>query len=195
MRVSDAEREHVGQLLQRAVGQGRLTVGEFAERLDTAMAARTRGELHAVLLDLPVDLAHVAPAEVLELTHHLGPLSRRGSWQVPPRVRLVGQFGYSLLDFADAVFTSPTVTLEIDKWGGSIKIIVPEGASVDTTGLHVAMGSIKVFTVRRIEPGPVHFVITGRFAMGEVRIVRPRRWRLGPLTVHHPFRLSWRRAA
>jgi Domain of unknown function (DUF1707) len=195
MRVSDAEREHVGQLLQHAVGQGRLTVEEFAERMDTAMAARTRSELNAVLLDLPIELAHVAPAEVLELSHHLGQLTRRGAWQVPPRVRLVGQLGYSLLDFTEAVFASPTVTLEIDKSGGSTKIIVPEGATVDTSGLHVTMGSIKVFTVRRIEPGPVHFVITGRSTVGEVRIVRPRRWQLGPLTVHHPFRLSWRRAA
>lgn len=157
------------------------------------MAARTRSELNAVLLDLPVDLAHAAPPEVLELSHHLGQLTRRGSWQVPPRVRLVGQFGYSLLDFTDAVFASSTVTLEIDK-SGSTKIIVPEGATVDTTGLHVTMGSVKVFTARRIEPGPVHFVITGRSTMGEVRIVRPRRWRLGPLTVHHPFRLRWGRA-
>ncbi|MGH3785806.1 MAG: DUF1707 SHOCT-like domain-containing protein [Pseudonocardiaceae bacterium] len=47
LRVSDAEREHVGELLQRAVGQGRITVDEFTERMDAAMAARTRGELNA----------------------------------------------------------------------------------------------------------------------------------------------------
>ncbi|HLS79305.1 MAG TPA: DUF1707 domain-containing protein [Nocardia sp.] len=53
LRVSDAEREHVGQLLQRAVGLGMLSLGEFTERMDTALAARTRGELNAVLIDLP----------------------------------------------------------------------------------------------------------------------------------------------
>lgn len=53
LRVSDAEREHVGQLLQRAVGQGMLSLGEFTERMDTALAAKTRGELNAVLSDLP----------------------------------------------------------------------------------------------------------------------------------------------
>ncbi len=51
--MSDAEREHVGILLQRAVGQGMLSLGEFTERLDTALAARTRSELNAVLADLP----------------------------------------------------------------------------------------------------------------------------------------------
>ncbi|HEV7451720.1 MAG TPA: DUF1707 domain-containing protein [Pseudonocardiaceae bacterium] len=195
LRVSDAEREHVGELLQRAVGQGRLTVDEFAERMDAAMAARTRGELNAVLLDLPgFTLAHPAASEVLELSHHFGELNRRGPWRVPPRVRLVGYFGSSLLDFTNAVLASPTVTLELDKTGGSTTIVVPEGATVDTDGLRVTVGSVKDFTVRRIEPGPVHFVITGRSTMGEVRIAHPRRWRLGPLTVHRPFRLSWGRA-
>ena len=41
------------QLLQRAVGQGMLSLGEFTERMDTALAAKTRGELNAVLVDLP----------------------------------------------------------------------------------------------------------------------------------------------
>lgn len=51
--MSDAEREHVGELLQKAVGQGMLSLGEFTERMDTALAAKTRGELNAVLADLP----------------------------------------------------------------------------------------------------------------------------------------------
>lgn len=195
LRVSDAEREHVGELLQRAVGQGRLTVAEFTERLDTAMAARTRGELNAVLVDLPgFTLARPQAQEVLELSHHLGELNRRGPWRVPPRVRLVGHFGSSLLDFTEAVFSTPTVTLEVDKTAGSTTIVVPEGATVDTNGLRVTAGSVKDSTVHRIAPGPVHFVITGRSTMGEVRIVHPRQWRLGPLTVHRPFRLSWGRA-
>lgn len=194
LRVSDAEREHVGELLQRAVGQARLTVDEFAERMDAAMAARTRGELNAVLLDLPgFTLARPDASEAGAV-----PPSRRveapRAVVVPPRVRLVGHFGSSLLDFTEAVFASPTVTLELDKTAGSTTIVVPEGATVNTDGLRVTVGSVRDSTVRRIGPGPVHFVITGRSTMGEVRIVVSRRWRLGPFTVHRPFRLSWDRA-
>lgn len=54
MRVSDAERAKVGQLLETAVAQGMITLDEFSERYDTALAARTRGELNAVLADLPM---------------------------------------------------------------------------------------------------------------------------------------------
>jgi hypothetical protein len=194
LRVSDAEREHVGQLLQRAVGQGRLTVAEFAERMDATMAARTRGELNTVLVDLPgFMLARPPVQDVLELSHHLGELTRRGPWTVPPRVRLVGYFGSSFLDFTEAVFSGPTVHLELDKTAGSTTIVIPDGATVDTDGLRVTAGRVKDFTVRRIAPGPLHFVITGRATMGEVRVRHPRRWRLGPLTVHRPFRLSWGR--
>lgn len=195
LRVSDAEREHVGKLLQRAVGQGRLTIAEFTERMDAAMAARTRGELNAVLVDLPgFTLTRPQAGDVLELSHHLGELTRRGPWRVPSRVRLVGHFGFSLLDFTEAVFSSPVVTLELDKTAGSTRIIIPDGATVDTDGLRVLGGSIKDLTVRRLEPGPLHFVIIGRSLMGEVRISHPRRWRLGPFTLHRrPWRFSRRR--
>lgn len=55
----------MGQLLQRAVGQGMLSLGEFTERMDTALAAKTRGELNSVLADLPgmqIAEEHRAPA-------------------------------------------------------------------------------------------------------------------------------------
>jgi len=53
LRVSDAEREHVASLLHRALERGLLDLAEFSTRVDAAMAARTRGELNAVLVDLP----------------------------------------------------------------------------------------------------------------------------------------------
>lgn len=53
LRVSDAEREHVGELLQRAVGHGMLSLGEFTERMDTVLVAKTRRDLNQVLVDLP----------------------------------------------------------------------------------------------------------------------------------------------
>lgn len=51
--VTEAEREHVGQLLQRAVGHGLLSLDEFTRRMDGALAATTRAELNAMLIDLP----------------------------------------------------------------------------------------------------------------------------------------------
>ncbi|MBA2310479.1 MAG: DUF1707 domain-containing protein [Pseudonocardiales bacterium] len=55
-RVSDADREAVVRRLHRAVGDGRLTVTEFDERVKAVYAAETRGELHDLARDLPPDL-------------------------------------------------------------------------------------------------------------------------------------------
>ncbi len=46
--ASDAEREHSIVLLREAVGEGRLTLEEFSQRVDLAQAARTDGELAAL---------------------------------------------------------------------------------------------------------------------------------------------------
>ena len=53
LRASDAERERTVGRLRRAVTDGRLTVEELDERSERAYAARTRGELAALLADLP----------------------------------------------------------------------------------------------------------------------------------------------
>ena len=53
LRASEDEREHTAALLREHCQQGRLGIDEFAERLDVTFAARTRGELDALLDDLP----------------------------------------------------------------------------------------------------------------------------------------------
>ena len=53
LRVSDVERRIVQDRLHRAVGAGQLDLHEFDERVQAVWAARTRGELQRVTLDLP----------------------------------------------------------------------------------------------------------------------------------------------
>jgi hypothetical protein len=53
MRASDEDRERVVAVLQRHTAAGRLSLDEFAERVDVACAARTLGELAVVTRDLP----------------------------------------------------------------------------------------------------------------------------------------------
>jgi hypothetical protein len=53
IRASDAERERIAALLNRHHVDGRLTAEEFSERIETALGARTREELDALLVDLP----------------------------------------------------------------------------------------------------------------------------------------------
>lgn len=53
LRVSDAERHEVCDLLSRHFADGRLDQAELDERVGRAMAAKTRGELTGLLADLP----------------------------------------------------------------------------------------------------------------------------------------------
>lgn len=53
MRASDEERNAVADKLSRHYAEGRLDESEFKTRLDTAMSAKTRGDLHGLFDDLP----------------------------------------------------------------------------------------------------------------------------------------------
>jgi hypothetical protein len=53
VRVSSAERDEVASALARHYADGRLTLGEYEERVATALEARTGADLDAVLTDLP----------------------------------------------------------------------------------------------------------------------------------------------
>ena len=53
MRVSDAERTEMADVLSKHYAEGRLDESEFRVRLDKAISAKTRGDLSGLLSDLP----------------------------------------------------------------------------------------------------------------------------------------------
>jgi Domain of unknown function (DUF1707) len=53
IRVSDAERNSVAELLGQHYADGRLDQSEFDERINRTMAAKTRGDLTGLFDDLP----------------------------------------------------------------------------------------------------------------------------------------------
>jgi hypothetical protein len=53
LRASDDERNTVADKLSRHYAEGRLDEAEFKTRLDAAMSATTRGDLHGLFHDLP----------------------------------------------------------------------------------------------------------------------------------------------
>jgi Domain of unknown function (DUF1707) len=68
MRASDHDRQHVVDRLRSAVGDGRLTVDEYVDRMGRAYQAVTYGDLAPLCADLPVEglagpvAGRVAPA-------------------------------------------------------------------------------------------------------------------------------------
>ncbi len=188
LRVSDAEREHVGQLLQRAVGMGMLSLGEFTERMDTALAAKTRGELNAVLVDLPgmrivETVEHGAPTRVASAPETvrgwMSNVERKGPWQVPPTLHTATRMSNVTLDFTAAVMSTQVVEVIVDDVASSLTLVVPDAATVDLGGLDL-VGSNATSKVRSGPPGPLHLVVRGKV-----------RW--GSVTAKHPFGTTWRK--
>ncbi len=208
LRVSDAEREHVGQLLQRAVGLGMLSLGEFTERMDTALAAKTRGELNSVLIDLPgvrlvgrpsappSTFVNTAPSFVKHppvppplsantmpggvIRSRLSGVSRRGPWHVAPSLHLNSLLSGVTLDFTEAIMSTQVVELNVDDYCSSLTLIVPTEATVDLNEVDL-IGSSVNNKVRTGPPlGPLHLVVRGRV-------------RFGSVTAKHPFMAHWRR--
>jgi len=65
LRASDDDRDRAATLLREHHAVGRLTAEEFNERLDKVYAARTMGDLDALLADLPgIDLYRLPDASL-----------------------------------------------------------------------------------------------------------------------------------
>ena len=181
MLVSDADREHVQQQLQDAMAKGFIDANELAERSDRALRARTRGDLDAVIADLPPGLvsyagraaAAVPQSDVVVLRGTSASLKRKGNWQVPRKLVLERRKGSSELDFSSARIDFPVVEIEIAIDGGSLEMRLPEGASASIDAIEVTKGSVEDH--RRNPPvnGKPHFVITGWVRWGSVELRGP----------------------
>ncbi|OBG44409.1 DUF1707 domain-containing protein [Mycolicibacterium fortuitum] len=175
LRVSDAERAEVGHLLERAVAEGMITLDEFSERYDTALAARTRGELNAVLADLSMGRPAMQPrgAAPEELRGLMSSVVRRGQWTVPSVLQLNTRLCSTTLDFTSAVLPGRAVEILIDDYCSSTELIVPASATADLNGVNAIAGSATV-KVRTSPPSQqLHLVVRGRVRMGSVTVRHP----------------------
>ncbi|MBO0856391.1 MAG: DUF1707 domain-containing protein [Nocardia sp.] len=198
LRVCDAEREYVGTLLQRAVGLGMLSLGEFTERMDTALAAKTRGELNAVLIDLPgIRLtgrqgqqadpglrpghpgSHSGPPPET-LRPRMSSVVRKGPWQVPSRLRINSRMSSITLDFTQAIMSAQVVEIVIDDAFGALNLILPGAATVDLNGVELIGSGITNEVPTGPPIGPLHVVVRGRL-------------KFGAITAKHPFGVKWNR--
>jgi hypothetical protein len=101
MRAGDADREQLVERLRVANTEGRLDADELVERITAALAARTYGELAALVADLPGDPPSPRPIAV--------PLQRTE----PPRSRASGSGKAPDLGPAAAAWVGVTVTMVV----------------------------------------------------------------------------------
>jgi Domain of unknown function (DUF1707) len=180
LRASHEDRDQVIDQLRVAAGDGRLTAEELDERIESAFAARTYGELAVLTGDLPASgqaPAMPAPAKgVVRLETRSGNLSRAGRWAVPRRIEARVTSGNIKLDFTEAAIAHSRVDIEAEVRSGNLLIITKPGIAVDTDDVLIRSGNVKVKTPWGHQvPVTLQITVTGRVGSGNIVARPPRR--------------------
>jgi class 3 adenylate cyclase len=174
VRVSDAERQAVVDRLSRAVGDGLITLDEFADSAAQAYASITRAELGEVTRELRLPVAVPIPAAPVVVPPPpaegaapplpkrrwvvaiMGGEDRRGKWRLGRRTGAFALMGGVDLDLRDAVLEGDDI--EITAWAimGGVTVIVPEGIPVECSGFMLMGGrSNRIKDVPPVPGAPV----------------------------------------
>ena len=178
--MSHDDRDQVAEQLRVAAGDGRLTAEELDERLETALTARTYGELEVLLTDLPAPGRPATPGavpapvpeakELIQLKISHGTIRRDGRWVVPRRLTVEARHGSVVMDFSDAIISQPTLDLSVSVAHGNIVLIVPPEVVVDAD--NVALGHSTIHQRVRREPGvPARLLVTASGSMRHSTLV------------------------
>lgn len=162
-------------LLTEAAADGRLTLGEHADRAGRAYSARTLGELTVLTADLAAPSAQPIRVDTRRTVTGIFARERRaGRWVVPGSLAVVAIFGEVILDLREALLQSRQVTIYATVIGGQVELLVPDGIAVVLTETAV-LG--RKHASDGPPPGPGAPVIEVRIMSlgGRVRVVRPRR--------------------
>jgi DUF1707 SHOCT-like domain len=148
MRISDAERHEVAEVLRQAAGEGRIDLAELDERLEAAYAAKTYADLVPITADLPATrpAAHPAPARPVagyDRSFALMSETRRvGPWRVGAEHSAGAVMGSVTLDLREATFAAAETHLRVAAVMGEVKIVVNPQTVVRLEGVPV-MGEFK----------------------------------------------------
>lgn len=168
-------------MLGDAAADGRLTLGEHAERAERAYAARTLGELAVLTADLAAPSAQ--PIRIdgrRSVAAVFGRDQRDGRWVVPDSLPVLAICGDAVIDLRDALLQSRRIVVFATVIAGHLELIVPEGVAVQMSGRSF-LSRRSISGGRPPAPRPDLPVVDLRLLAlaGSVKVVTPRRarWR------------------
>ena len=170
LRASHEDRNCVVDALRVAGGDGRLSAEELDARLESALTARTLGELAGLTADLPI-----APAakEVLVVEQHGGKYVQEGRWQVPARIELRTRECRVVLDFTDAVVTLNVLRIETDMVHGKLFVVSAPDIAIDTDGLALTYSKLKLHSKNAAAEPRLRIELVGKLLHAKVIEQRP----------------------
>ena len=172
VRASDADRDKTLGTLADASAEGRLTLEEYSQRSESALVARTLGDLASLTDDLPTAPPSDAPAVSEELTAILGNESRKGPWVVPPHMTLRSVLGDCHLEMQQAIIEQHVTTIDATVRFGSVTIFVPDGIDVRMSGRAV-LGAKSSELSGKPRPGAPVLIVRCDVLCGSITVRRP----------------------
>lgn len=190
LRVTDSEREHVVGVLHKALAQALISLDDFTGRTEKALAAVTRSDLNAVLIDIPGLVRTDTVAEQrLELHTVLSKVRRRGQWDVPSELVVRCDRSACELDFTVARIPYDVVKVEFDVRAAHVRLMLPYESTLDSSLLQV----LNCRYVNKVRPGPVpgpRFELVGKVRGGTLTITRPAAIRFGSVQLRFPLKID-----
>ncbi|MCK7459215.1 DUF1707 SHOCT-like domain-containing protein [Idiomarina aminovorans] len=173
--IEKVREETIDQLVMN-YSHGELSAEAFERRLDQAMDATAHAQLAELVEDLELKpdssydnikeqqfSPHYGKGRVQPTENVVSILSsneRSGVWTVPREITVYALLGSVELDFTDAIFQQPDVTIKIIGGLSSLEIYVPEEITISTNVFNIlgstenkapSMGSLKQAPHLRIE--------------------------------------------
>lgn len=180
LRIGDAERHEVAEVLRRAAGEGRITLVELDERLEATYAAKTYADLVPITRDLPQGRPTAPPATraagapVLRERHvcFMSGLERKGVWTMPEEMSVVAFLGGADLDLRQASFAAGECTLIINAVMGGASVTVGPDVRVVMEGVGIMGGYSGPSQDGAVGPDSPTLRIKGFALMGGVDVNR-----------------------
>lgn len=174
--MSDADRDLVVQQLAEHAAEGRLTLVEHGERIEQAMEAKTRGQLDALLTDLPTVPISAQPQRRRRVTRWIlsvmGGTDRTGRWRVGEQVNAVTIMGGCDIDLRNAELDTDDITINAFTWMGGTNVYVPDSVDLEVTGFSLMGGRSERGSARGPRPGAPRVTIRSFNLMGGCDIYR-----------------------
>jgi hypothetical protein len=187
LRISDADRQKVADVLRDAAGEGRIDFDELDERLEMTWSAKTYADLVPITADLhlpthpqPAAAPVRRPSSGVPAVGHassmaiMGDCKRQGVWSVPEHHSAFALMGSVLIDLREAQLSAHETLINASSIMGEVKIIVPADMHVvvDGTPIMGEFGQAKDKVPAEVGPGSPTVRVRGLALMGSVTVQR-----------------------
>ncbi|WP_020666665.1 DUF1707 SHOCT-like domain-containing protein [Amycolatopsis nigrescens] len=168
--VLEPDRHAAQARLEQAVGEGRLTLDEYVDRVDLVWHAETAEEVQRALAELPVPLHRGEHKGRMTVSAVFDDIRRRGRFALSSGDRVTAVFGDVRLDLRQAVLTEAVVRLEVSATFGDVRVTVPPGIEIEVKSF-APLGDrdIQVAQQPRV-PGSPRLRLNVRTLFGDVKV-------------------------